>query len=85
VALTIDFRGGWEPRTKTQIEQALRKTVGLPPAGEKWVVSVVAAGLSQYCEVRVVTPNQRRSRLFFEDPANLPKAITEWIELYPLR
>ncbi len=63
----------------------LRKTLGLPPADEKWVVSVDAADFSEYCEVRVVTPNQRRSRLFFEDPANLPKAITEWIELYPLR
>ena len=84
MALTIDFGTGWDRKTRNEIEGALRACIGEPPQSEEWVVSL-RAGFSRYCDVKIATPSQRRSRLSFEDPAHLPKAITEWIELYPLQ
>ena len=84
VGLTIEFNEGWDLKAKSEVENALRKCISEPPEAEKWSVSLTT-GLPYYCEVRVVTPRQKRSRLFFDDSANLPEAITEWIKSYPLR
>lgn len=85
MALIVEFDGEWDPKSKREIEDAVRKCIGAPPEDEKWTVSI-AAGFSQsYCEVQVMTPNQTRTRLFFEDPARLANAITDWIKSYPLR
>ena len=85
MGLIIEFNEGWGTQTKSDIEDALRKCIAEPPKSERWVVSL-AAGLAQnYCEVRVKTPRQTRTRFFFEELRHLPAAITAWINLYPLR
>ena len=85
VGLLVNFDGGCDSRAKNEIEDAIRKCVGEPPKDEKWVVSV-RMGLSQnYCEVRVVTANQTRTRLFLDETSKLAKAIADWISMYPLR
>jgi len=85
LALIIDFSEGWHLQTKRDIESALRKCIAEPPGGENWVVSLAAGFAQNYCEVRVTTPTQTRRRFFFEEPGHLPKVITDWINLYPLR
>jgi hypothetical protein len=84
LGLIVDFNEGWDPQTKVDIEDAVRKCIADPPQGEKWIVSLAAGFAQSYCEVRVRTPSQTRTRFFFEDPRSLPKAITDWIQLYPL-
>jgi len=85
LGLIIDFNEGWNSQTKGDIEDALRKCIGHPPDGETWVVSLTTGFAQHYCEVRVRTASQTRTRLFFEEPGNLPKTINDWINLYPLR
>jgi len=85
LGLIIDFNEGWNSQTKGDIEDALRKCIGQPPDGETWVVSLTTGFAQHYCEVRVRTASQTRTRLFFEEPGNLPKTINDWINLYPLR
>ncbi len=84
MGLLVKFDGNWDSQAKKEIEDAIRRRIGEPPNNENWVVSVTT-GLSQnYCDVRVTTTRQIRSRLFFEDPKKLPKAIVDWISMYPL-
>ncbi|MGA3292675.1 MAG: hypothetical protein ABSE45_01690 [Candidatus Acidiferrales bacterium] len=83
--LRVLFDGDWDLRIKREIEEAIRGCVGEPPADQDWAVSVFLSTSFQYCEVRVKTPHQTRRRIFFEDPRTLPKAIPDWIGLYPLR
>ena len=85
MGLIVDFNEGWDSQTKSKIERALRECLAEPPDGENWKVSLVAGFAYSYCEVRVVTPNQTRSRLFFEDPHSLVTAVRDWLQLYPLR
>jgi len=85
LGLIIDFNEGWLSQTKNGIEEALRECIGEPPDGETWVVSLTAGFAQLYCEVRVRTASQTRTRFFFEEPHNLPNAIHDWIKLYPLR
>jgi len=85
VGLIVYFDEGWDPKTRRDVEDAVRKCIGDPPGAEEWIASLTT-GLSQnYCEIKLMTPNQTRSRLFFEEAAKLPQAITDWINVYPLR
>jgi hypothetical protein len=85
LSLIVDFEQGWDSHVRIAIEDALRKCIVEPPQGEDWVVSLAVGFAQHYCEVQVRTPSQTRTRFFFEDPGNLPQAITDWIQLYPLR
>jgi hypothetical protein len=85
MALIVDFNQGWDSKTKTAIEEAIRECIGKPPDGEDWTVSVNCGTGHNFCDIRLTTPNQTRTRVFFEERANLPKAISDWIALYPLR
>jgi hypothetical protein len=85
MGLTVNFDGSWDSQTRKETEDAIRGCIAEPPNNENWVVSL-SAGLSRdFCEVQVTTARQSRSRLFFEEPSKLAKAITEWIGMYPLR
>jgi len=85
MGLLFEFNDGWDPQNRKKIEDAVRKCVGQPRNNDKWFVSVTTGFSGQFCEVQVMTPNQTRSHLFFEDPANLAEAIADWISMYPLR
>jgi len=85
MGLLVNFDGGCDSRAKSEIEDAIRKCVGDPPKDEKWVVSVRVGFAQNYCEVRVVTAHQTRTRLFFDETPKLAKAIADWIGMYPLR
>ena len=85
MGLIVDFNQGWDSQLRIAIENALRKSIVGPPDGETWTVSLAAGFAQSYCEVRVSTLSQTRTRLFFEDSHSWPKAITDWIQLYPLR
>jgi hypothetical protein len=85
VGLIVDFNQDWDFHVRIAIENALRKCIPEPPKDEDWIVSLAAGFAQSYCEVSVKTPSQTRTRFFFEDPHSLPKAITDWIHLYPLR
>jgi len=85
LVLIVDFNGFWDSPTKISIEDTIRKCIAEPPEDEQWIVSLTAGFALPYCEVRIRTPNQTRSRLFFEPLGKLPQAITDWIRLYPLR
>jgi len=84
MGLHFEFNDGWDPQHRKNIEDAVRKCVREPRNNDKWFVSITAGFSRQFCEVQVMTPNQTRSRFFFEDPASLPKAIADWISMYPL-
>jgi hypothetical protein len=84
LGLIVNFDGFWDSPTKISIEDTIRKCVE-PPEDDQWIVSLAAGFALQYCDVRIRTPNQTRTRLFFEPPDNLPQAIADWIRLYPLR
>jgi len=84
VPLRVYFDGDWDAKIKGDIEDAIRDCIGDPPADEDWAVSIVPSFSFQYCEVKVKTQRQARRRLFFEDPGMLPRAISDWIKLYPL-
>lgn len=85
MGLIVNFNEGWDPKTKSNIEREIRQCISDPPIDEEWVVSVIAGFSQNYCDVRVTTPNQTRTRLFFEEAPKLAKAITDWINMYPLR
>lgn len=85
MGVVVYFNEGWDPETRRHVEDAIRKCIGDPPKDEEWGVSLITGFSQDYCEVKVMTPNQTRTRLFFEEPAKLPKVITDWIEMYPLR
>ena len=85
MSLIVEFKQGWDSHVRAAIENALRKCIAEPPPDENWVVSLEAGFAQHYCEVRVRTPSQTRTRFFFEDPRRLAQAITAWIQLYPLR
>jgi hypothetical protein len=85
VGLVVYFDEGWDPKTRRDVEDAIRKCIGDPPKDEKWFASLTTGFAQNYCEVQVTTPNQTRTRLFFEEASMLPKAITDWINIYPLR
>jgi hypothetical protein len=85
LGLIVDFNEGWNSQRRIEIDAAIRECLAQPPDGENWRVSLVAGFAPSYCEVRVKTPNQTRSRLFFEDPPSLAKAVTQWLRLYRLR
>jgi len=85
MGLLLKFDGNWDSLAKKEIEDAIRKRISEPPEDENWVVWATT-GLSQnYCDVQVTTPRQTRSRIFFEDVDKLPKAIVDWLGMYPLR
>lgn len=85
MGLLVNFDGSWDSQGRKEIEDAIRKSVGEPRNDENWVVSITAGLLRDYCEVRVTTTRQTRSRVFFDDSSKLAKAITDWIGMYPLR
>jgi hypothetical protein len=85
MGVNVYFNESWDRSTKKAIEDAIRKCIGEPPRGEDWLVTVTAGFAQTYCEVKVRTPNQTRSRFFFDEGTNLPKAIARWIAIYPLR
>jgi len=83
--LRVHFDGYWDPETRKRVEDAVRSCIGEPPADETWAISIVAGFSLQYFEVQLRTPDQTRSHLFFNGVEKLPKAITDWINIYPLR
>jgi hypothetical protein len=84
MSLSLNFTGYWDAETQGQLEKAIRVCVGEPPKDEDWSVSLGRSISLIYCDVRVKTSHQTRSRMFVEDPSALPKAITDWLMSYPL-
>ena len=85
MGLIVSFDGGWDSQSKNVIEDILRKAIGAPPRDENWSVTLCLGFSQSYCEVRIVTPHQARTRLFLEEPSKLGVAIVNWINMYPLR
>jgi hypothetical protein len=84
MSLSVNFTGYWDAATQRQLESAIRGCIGEPPRGEDWSVSLGRSSSLIYCDVRVKTLHQTRSRMFVDDLSALPKAITGWLMSYPL-
>jgi len=84
MSLSLNFTGYWDTETQGQLEDAIRVCIGEPPEEENWSVSVERSFSLIYCNVRAKTLRQTRSRMFVDEPSALPKAITDWLKLYPL-
>jgi len=84
MGLTIEFIGNWDSLAKDAVQDSVRRSIGEPPDGETWHVSLTSGFFQDHCEVRVTTSNQVRSRLFLDRPEMLPDAVARWIARYPL-
>ncbi len=84
MSLSLTFSGYWDADTQGRLEQAIRVCIGEPPKIEDWSVSLDRSISHNFCDVRVKTLHQTRSRMFLDDPSALPKAITDWLKSYPL-
>ena len=81
MGLRIDFDGYWDDATRLLIGEAVRTCMGEPPGGENWSVSVDRT--AAYCDLCVTTPRQTRRRMFFDELQMLPRAVCNWLKLYP--
>jgi len=84
MSLSLHFTGYWDAATQGQLEKAIRECIGEPPKDQEWSVSLSRSFSLLSCDVRVKTLHQTRSRMFLDDLSALPKAITDWLNLYPL-
>lgn len=83
MSLHIEFDGIRQLETRTRIENAVGECVGEPPESQERVVSVTS--FRDFCTVVVKTQQQKRRKTFFLAALDLPDAVQEWLNQYPLR
>lgn len=84
LAVSVELNEVLDQELKTRVEQVIEKSLGSRPRGEDWKVWIYGGG--GYCRIVLKGPIQTRNRTFFyEQREELTRAISEWLDLYPLR
>ena len=81
--ISIELNEFADEEIKKSVEREILCSIGVRPAEEEWKVWIHA--LEDCCYIIVTGPTQRRSRFFFENVQEFPRAIRNWLESYPFR
>jgi hypothetical protein len=81
--ISIELNELTDEEIKKRAEREILCSIGVRPAEEEWKVWI--HDLEDCCYIAVTGPTQRRSRFFFENVQEVPRAIRNWLESYPFR